>query len=165
MLQPLDLSPREPSCHLSALRWSQSRLLLHNLATFLHIFKYFLCQCLFSRIIASKMPIFHDPHDSPPRRSSSRNMSPGGGRGATSPDLSSASSLLQGLQPRNGAFRGAQPVVNPELHGSGQMQHNFDRMDLIERLKRTKSPVWQQDQNVGLPVSPCNNQGSSANFS
>ncbi|KAF1913010.1 hypothetical protein BDU57DRAFT_581447 [Ampelomyces quisqualis] len=93
------------------------------------------------------MPIFHDPHDSPPRRLSSRQMSPVGRRGAKAPDLSSPTSLLQGLQPWDDCFRGAQPMVDPELQGSGQMQHSFDRMDLIERLKRTKSPVWPQDPN------------------
>jgi hypothetical protein len=110
------------------------------------------------------MPIFHGPHDSPPRLSSSRIMSPGGRRGATSPEPSSTKSTFQGLQSWDGTFRGTEPIVNPELHGSRQMQHHFDRMDLIERLKRTKSPVWPQDQHVGQPMSPCDDACSAANL-
>jgi hypothetical protein len=36
--------------------------------------------------------------------------------------------------------------------GNGRNQLNLDRVELIERLKRTKSPIWQQGQDVRHPL-------------
>jgi hypothetical protein len=44
--------------------------------------------------------------------------------------------------------------MNIDLYGSGRKQQNVDRVELIERLKRTKSPVWQQSQDVRQPFLP-----------
>jgi hypothetical protein len=38
--------------------------------------------------------------------------------------------------------------MDSDLYGSGRKQPKIDRVNLIERLKRTKSPSWQQDQHV-----------------
>jgi hypothetical protein len=97
------------------------------------------------------MPIFHDPHDSPPRRPSSRQTSSGGQRGAESPIAGSDASLLDNMRPWDSDGRGAAMNMNSDQRGSGRKQASFDRMELIERLKRTKSPPWQRDQDVSRP--------------
>jgi hypothetical protein len=97
------------------------------------------------------MPIFHDPHDSPPQRPSSRQTPPGGQRRAESPAPGSDKSLLDNVRPWDRTARGAPLNLNSELRGSGRRQANFDRMELIERLKQTKSPPWQQNEDVSHP--------------
>jgi hypothetical protein len=97
------------------------------------------------------MPIFHDPHDSPPRRPSSCQTSSGGQRGAESPIPGSDASLLDNMRPWDSDGRGAAMNMNSDQRGSGRKQANFDRMELIERLKRTKSPPWQRHQDVSHP--------------
>jgi hypothetical protein len=97
------------------------------------------------------MPIFHDPHDSPPQRPSSRQTPPGGQQRAESPTSGSDTSLLDNVRSWDRTVRGAPLNMNHELCESGRKQANFDRMELIERLKRTKSPPWQQDQDVSRP--------------
>jgi hypothetical protein len=97
------------------------------------------------------MPIFHDPHDSPPQGPSPRQTSHSAQREAESPNLAPDTSLLDGVRSWDSTGRGALLNMNSELCGSGQKQTNFDRMELIERLKRTKSPPWQQDEDVSHP--------------
>lgn len=93
------------------------------------------------------MPIFHDPHDSPPRRSSSRQMFHSEERRIENPRTEYDVSILE---PENSIGR----IEQDMLHGVESLESPYpgrmslNRVDLIERLKRTKSPVWQDHQNV-----------------
>ncbi|KAF2821118.1 hypothetical protein CC86DRAFT_303593 [Ophiobolus disseminans] len=87
------------------------------------------------------MPIFHDPPDSPPRRPSSRQMSSTGQRPRTELNLS----LLHSMSPGECTELDAHDQTGslaPYLE-----RKPFDRADLIERLKRTKSPTWGNRRN------------------
>jgi hypothetical protein len=94
------------------------------------------------------MPIFHDPFDSPPRRSSYRQTSFSGQPKLESPEFARNTSELASLRPSEGAHHGVQPSMDSDLHASGRKQPKIDRVNLIEHLKRTKSPSWQHDQHV-----------------
>jgi hypothetical protein len=93
------------------------------------------------------MPIFHDPHDSPPRRPSSH-LTSGGQRRAGTLDTDFDISLLENFQSEDSTGYETQADMIQESSSHGQKQSPFDRVDLIERLKRTKSPLWQQRPNV-----------------
>jgi hypothetical protein len=97
------------------------------------------------------MPIFHDPHDSPPQGPSPRQTSHGGQREEESPIPGPDTSLLDGVRSWDSTGCGVPLNLNSELYRSGRKQTIFDRMELIERLKRTKSPPWQQDEHVSHP--------------
>lgn len=100
------------------------------------------------------MPIFHDPDDSPPRQPSSHQTSSSERQRAASPITEIHVSQLDDLNFWGSTGLGTQPNMNTALYGSGRKQQNVDRVELIERLKRTKSPVWQQSQEVRHPPLP-----------
>lgn len=93
------------------------------------------------------MPIFHDPYDSPPRQSSSRQTS-FGGRTADSPSVEPDTLQLDASKYWCSAGLATQSKMNPELHESDRKHINLGRVELIERLKRSKSPIWQQSLDV-----------------
>ncbi|KAH4116190.1 hypothetical protein HBI04_140410 [Parastagonospora nodorum] len=104
------------------------------------------------------MPIFHDPYDSPPRQSSPRQTSFGGRRTADSPSVEPDTLQLDESRYWCSAGRAIQSKMNPELHESDRKQINLGRLELIERLKRSKSPVWQQ----GLDIERDQDHGSGS---
>ncbi|KAF2623273.1 hypothetical protein BU25DRAFT_442690 [Macroventuria anomochaeta] len=91
------------------------------------------------------MPIFHDPQDSPPRRTASRQMSsdeaPKEGMTNFNEDASPLGSLS--LESMMGSGTAHEPVS----HGSRPTSR--DRNGLMERIKRVKSPLWHRhDRNL-----------------
>jgi hypothetical protein len=93
------------------------------------------------------MPIFHDPHESSLGRPSSDRASHVQ-READAPtsylDLSLPGSISSGI----GSKHGTRAEMDYESSGHEQKQSAFDRVELIERLKRTKSPLWRPRQDV-----------------
>jgi hypothetical protein len=97
------------------------------------------------------MPIFHDPQDSPPWRTTSRQMSSDEphkeGTTNFSRDTSSLGSLS--LESVLGSGTVQQSISHEARPTSG------DRNGLIERIKRVKSPLWQFRQDVSdLSLKP-----------
>lgn len=91
------------------------------------------------------MPIFHDPHESPLWRTASRQMSSDGEqRGEFEHDISPLGSLQLDNMP------GTTARHEPVSPGLGPPSH--DRNELIERIKRVKSPLWQFRQDVSRPL-------------
>ncbi|KAH7084198.1 hypothetical protein FB567DRAFT_561320 [Paraphoma chrysanthemicola] len=102
------------------------------------------------------MPIFHDPHESPPRRPSPLQMPFGHqGRAGTSGSAFDMS-MLDTLHSGDSTGPEVQTNMELELPCSGRKPSTCDRVELIERLKRTKSPVWsqRQDHESRLHTSP-----------
>lgn len=94
------------------------------------------------------MPIFHDPHDSPPRQASPRLTSFGGRRSEQSPETVPEVPSFHGEYSWDSYDSQIRPSMESESRGSGPLQANLGRVELIERLKRTKSPSWQRSQDV-----------------
>ena len=90
------------------------------------------------------MPIFHDPHESPPWRAVSHQMSSDeakrGGELEFDRDVSPLGSLHLGDATSPGM------IHQPASHQSRPASQ--DRNQLIERIKRVKSPLWQLRQDV-----------------
>lgn len=89
------------------------------------------------------MPIFHDPHESPPWRTVSRQMSSDEAQRGFSHDVSP----LGSFQPDE--ISGTS--MASELVGHERKPQPHDRNELIERIKRVKSPIWQLRQDVSNP--------------
>ena len=90
------------------------------------------------------MPIFHDPEDSPPGRTVSRQMSsdeaPKEGKMNFNDDVSPLGSLsLDKVMGSSVAYEHVSHEPRPTSR---------DRNGLIERIKRVKSPLWQFRQDV-----------------
>ncbi|KAH7385559.1 hypothetical protein DE146DRAFT_621949 [Phaeosphaeria sp. MPI-PUGE-AT-0046c] len=98
------------------------------------------------------MPIFHDPHDSPPRQTSPCLTSRGGQRRAEPPESVPDAPALHGIHLWDRYDSGARPKMESEPHGSEPFQSNLGRVELIERLKRAKSPQWQRIQDVSSNI-------------
>ncbi|KAL5117779.1 hypothetical protein ACEQ8H_004253 [Pleosporales sp. CAS-2024a] len=87
------------------------------------------------------MPIFHDPYDSVQQQSPCRHTSSNARRTAQSPSTRSNTPHMANSRGWSSEELGALSNMNSSLRPK---QATLDRVDLIERLKRTKSPVWQQ---------------------
>lgn len=90
------------------------------------------------------MPIFHDPHESPPWRTVSRRMSSDEARRGGELKLDRDVSPLSGLHLDDATSSGM--IHEPASHESRPTSQ--DRNQLIERIKRVKSPLWQLRQDV-----------------
>jgi hypothetical protein len=100
------------------------------------------------------MPIFHDPQDSPPWRTLSRQMSSDEPQKEGTTDFSSDASSLGSLSLETVLHSGtAHESISFEARPTSR-----DRNGLIERIKRVKSPLWQFRQDVSdlslEPVEP-----------
>ncbi|KZM27971.1 hypothetical protein ST47_g886 [Ascochyta rabiei] len=90
------------------------------------------------------MPIFHDPHESPPQQSASRQMSSDkaqrGGESTPTHHVAPLDSL------RAHGATGSGMICESASHET--RPRSRDRNELMERIKRVKSPLWQlgQDQ-------------------
>lgn len=94
------------------------------------------------------MPIFHDAHDSPPRWSPARQTTADEARRAGHQNFDANVSLLN--IPSGHEHAGQERVSEMDSSASTREARTFDRVELIERLKRTKSPQWQQQRKVSL---------------
>lgn len=93
------------------------------------------------------MPIFHDPSDTPPQRQVVR-LSASESQRAWKPESSHASTL-----PANATMQpdvDAQLMSTVEAANYERRRSAFDRMYLIEQLKRENSPSWQLHQSVSV---------------
>ncbi|KAJ8117208.1 hypothetical protein OPT61_g1547 [Boeremia exigua] len=89
------------------------------------------------------MPIFHDPQESPPRRTASRQMSSAEAN-ERMPDLGDVTPMGSlSLENIMGFTRADEPASDAPRPTSR------DRNGLIERIKRVKSPLWQFRQDNG----------------
>ncbi|KAF1850731.1 uncharacterized protein K460DRAFT_269650 [Cucurbitaria berberidis CBS 394.84] len=95
------------------------------------------------------MPIFHDPHGSPPRRSSSHQASSARLQRAGTSETNFERPLVDALQTGEVVGSNLSFEMNSESPSQGRKPSMFDRMELIERLKRSNSPLWQQRQGNG----------------
>ena len=90
------------------------------------------------------MPIFHDPQDSPPWRTTSRQMSSDDSLKEGTTNFSRDASSLGSLSLESVLGSGtAQESISHEARPTSR-----DRNRLIERIKRVKSPLWQFRQDV-----------------
>jgi hypothetical protein len=94
------------------------------------------------------MPIFHDPHDSPPRPSllpqaSSTRLQRGGTQGFVY-----EKNIVDDLRPEKSRESEMPFDTDPEFHSRARKPPVFGRKELIERIKRTNSPSWLQRQGV-----------------
>lgn len=94
------------------------------------------------------MPIFHDPQESLPKWPSSRQVSraglveadtPGNVHKEQTPDLWQSESAPGSVMPLESASDSPSEALKPSIVG---------RLELIDRLKRTKSPTWSQRHSV-----------------
>ncbi|CAO2653722.1 Nn.00g031330.m01.CDS01 [Neocucurbitaria sp. VM-36] len=97
------------------------------------------------------MPIFHDLHESPPRRSSSRQASSAGLQRAGISGFGLERPLIDSFQIAEGTDPSLSFDMDPESPNQGRKPSMFDRIELIERLKRSNSPLWQQRQTNSTP--------------
>jgi hypothetical protein len=93
------------------------------------------------------MPIFHDPQDSPPRHLSSRQASSAGKQRAGASTIGFDKPLSNITQSEDRTDCESQIDMQPPSPKEDRKPSRLDRIELIERLKRTQSPSWQL-QNV-----------------
>ncbi|KAF1942267.1 hypothetical protein EJ02DRAFT_402913 [Clathrospora elynae] len=92
------------------------------------------------------MPIFHDPHDSPPRPTFSRQASSAGLQRAGTPVFVFEKLMGNSLHAGEPAEAEMSLDTNPESPSQTRKTSVFGRKELIERIKRTNSPSWMQRQ-------------------
>jgi hypothetical protein len=93
------------------------------------------------------MPIFHDPHEKSLGHPSS-DLSPDVQREVEDPTSYLDLSLSDIIPSGDSLDHGIRAEMDHQSPGYEQSQSAFDRMELIERLKRTKSPLRHQRQDV-----------------
>ena len=100
------------------------------------------------------MPIFHDPPGSPPRRPHSNLASFTGPQRTGTPAPAFARPVADSMHTRELVDMNMSPKEDSEPLSQGRKPSMFDRMELIERLKRSHSPSWQQRQSVSNWLAP-----------
>lgn len=150
VLQPLTPSP---PCTAQPSQCS-TLVTLHKLATSLHSCAKLLHPCCPLQSPSPTMPIFHDPHESPPRRPSSRQVSSDAFQRDGTAGFGFDTRLTSGFHAGESVHSEMFPENDPESPYQARKPPMFDRMGLIERLKRSNSPSWPQRQGVsGCHVS------------
>ncbi|OAL47463.1 hypothetical protein IQ07DRAFT_682301 [Pyrenochaeta sp. DS3sAY3a] len=101
------------------------------------------------------MPIFHDPHGSPPRRPTSRHSPSGRLPRTVGTGFGFAGGFLDDLQPAEEPHHSTMPIgADTEPVNHTRKSPTLDRLGLIERLKRSNSPTWQQNTGTQHDQSP-----------
>ncbi|KAF2193228.1 hypothetical protein K469DRAFT_552949 [Zopfia rhizophila CBS 207.26] len=101
------------------------------------------------------MPIFHDHYETPPRKPSSE-QPPDDFQGTRYPGNGFGGQLLDSSHSGNAMEPTLRSDANPDPFNHGRRPSMFNRVELIERIKRGNSPAWPQLQNHGkqLECSP-----------
>lgn len=90
------------------------------------------------------MPIFHDPNDSPPWRTASRQMSSDEAQREERMNFNHNASPSSDFH----VDRSITADLVPEHVSEQPRMTAHDRNDLIEKIKRVKSPLWHFRQGV-----------------
>ncbi|KAF2713137.1 hypothetical protein K504DRAFT_449881 [Pleomassaria siparia CBS 279.74] len=97
------------------------------------------------------MPIFHDQDESPPQPLASQLVSFIEPQRTGFPGRVFEQTLLDSVLSENIAGRVPKPEFDSAMPNNGLKMPAVNRVELIERIKRTKSPPWPQPQtNAGL---------------
>jgi hypothetical protein len=94
------------------------------------------------------MPIFHDPHDSPPTPSFLPQASQTRLQRAGTQGLSHKRQSVDDWTPEELRESAMSFDIDPESPNQARKPSMFGRKELIERIKRTNSPTWLQRQGV-----------------
>lgn len=111
------------------------------------------------------MPIFHDPRDSPSRQQTSRQVPYAGYARAGQLEYALHEQKLQSWSSEAAPVSDMPAKVDANALSDNPMPTTIDRMELIDRLKRTKSPTWLQRHNderyfdCDRPQTPLANAG------
>ncbi|KAF2789237.1 hypothetical protein K505DRAFT_313498 [Melanomma pulvis-pyrius CBS 109.77] len=95
------------------------------------------------------MPIFHDQDELPPPRPVSQQSLFVESQRAGYPARVLGGTLLDGMLAENPTESSPSPGIDPVTPNSGLKMPVLTRVELIERIKRGKSPSWPQLQNNG----------------
>jgi hypothetical protein len=108
------------------------------------------------------MPIFHDPHDSPPTPSYLPQASSTRPQRAGTQGLAYERKTVDDLRPEASGDSEMSFDRDPESPSQARKPSVFGRKELIERIKRTNSPAWLQRQGVSMGgllesqiIAPC----------
>jgi hypothetical protein len=108
------------------------------------------------------MPIFHDPHDSPPTPSFLPQASSTRPQRAGTQGLAYERKTVDDLRPEASGDSEMSFDRDSESPSQARKPSVFGRKELIERIKRTNSPAWLQRQGVSVGgllesqiIAPC----------
>jgi hypothetical protein len=136
------LSPPSSRPAFCAPRLSRSRTRHYSLSFIRSLYS-----CCSLQLFVTTMPIFHDPHDSPPTSSFLPQASVTGFQRADTSGFAVERSLESDMQSEP-------PKIDisldrdPESPSQTRKPFMFGRKEWIERIKRTNSPSWLQRQGV-----------------
>lgn len=103
------------------------------------------------------MPIFHDPRESPPRRPTSNEALPTGLEREGTTEVAFVRPFVHDWPSHDATDSTMTSEEGPCFPTAVRKPHMLGRVDLIERIKRTKSPPWLQRQ----PVTGWQDSGES----